>query len=219
LLFKLIMRWHLNHLQGAFISWSKVSEHERVRKRQLVRVFGKIKNRKTSIAFNTWYHTTSEMERHDLKCIQKGWMGWLGYIQRRHRLKWLLLKIGGGSIKDLAGESLRIWHLIAHKRADQERFEKSLNEARTHIAHLEARSTGLAHRFHHHHHKHFSKSSIAKIFPAWVQIVEDSKRRLKTVDRYASKREFRFLRRAYNSWNKVIKDKVRRSEERRQRAA
>ena len=115
------MRWHLNHIQEAFVRWSKVSESERVRKRQLLRVFGKIKNRKFSLAFNAWFHAVSEMETHDLKCVEKGWMGWMAYIQRRHRLKWLLLKVGGCSVKDLARESFKIWHLVAHKRADQER--------------------------------------------------------------------------------------------------
>ena len=138
-MFKMLMSWHLRQIDPAFDRWSKFTESERVRRRQIVRVFSKIRNLKLSQAYNTWYHACQETKLHDLKCQEAAYMGWLSFLTRRHRLKWLLMKLCSSSIRDLARESFKIWHLVAHRRADQERFEDSIRQTRTHIAHLKAR--------------------------------------------------------------------------------
>lgn len=106
-IFNLYKSYHRRALLPAFVKWTKINEAERLRRRQLERVFGRVKNVKLSVAFNTLYHATQEMIKHDIVCVEEAFLNWLGYLERRHRLKWLLTKLGSTSLKDLARESFK----------------------------------------------------------------------------------------------------------------
>ena len=207
LLFKLYLRWHANNIGPAFILWSRVSEAGRLRKLQLTRVFRKIENLKASQAFNKWFHTTKEAEKKDAVCVAQAFLNWLDYLQRRHRMKWLLLKMSHTTLRDLSRECFKIWHLVAHRRADKNRFESQILEARTHISHLTVRSSGLASRFHSHHHRHFSVSSLAKVIAAWAELVQAAKKRMMLVERCSSKVKFRFRQQALRAWRESARRK------------
>jgi len=144
LLFKIFLRWHVHILDAAFGKWSKVNEMSHLRRLQLTRVYGKIGNRQLSRAFNKFYYVCQDEIHKELVVVEKMFLNWINFLGRRHRVRWLLLKLVGRNVNDLFRESLKMWHLIAHKMADQERFEQELNKSHTHIAHLKARSGGLA---------------------------------------------------------------------------
>ena len=206
LLFRIFLKWHVRQLDFVFEKWSKLTRHLRVQKLQLKRVYGKINNRQLSRAFNKLYHICHQAMANEHVIVEKMFVNWLSYLTRRHRVKWLLLKLVGRNINDLFRESIKIWHLVAHKMADMEKFQGELSKTHTHIAHLKARSGGLALRYHHHHHKHFYHASLEKLFDAWVDLVNTMERKRKFATHYYKKHLLRLRRKVYSEWRRVAKD-------------
>ena len=205
-LFHLYKSYHLRQLLPAFNRWCRTTDSARLRRRQLERVFGRVKNVKLSAAFNTFYHATQEMMKHDINCVEQAFLNWLSFLTRRHRLKWLLVKLVSSNIKDLARETFKMWHLLAHRMADRLRFNSHMDETRTHIAHLTARSSGLAVRFHVHHEKHFGYGSVSKIFAAWRSLVTRAKQQQKMLDHHISRRSHRLTKHVFKDWSKFTLD-------------
>ncbi|GMH84024.1 hypothetical protein TrST_g10468 [Triparma strigata] len=208
-IFYRILKRKYNSLIGpAFGQWAKSTEVDRFRNRQILRVFSKVRNLKLSVGFNTWFHYSNNEKLNDIKCVEEMWLRWMGYLIRRSRVKFLIVKMVGSSARSMARHFFKFWHYMCMRKGDLERFEQDVLKTRTHIAHLRTRSESLVDRFHYHHHKSLKPQSLQKVFSALVEYLQRVKRRGKFIEHYIKKRNYREGRKILVSWRKVTEERV-----------
>ncbi|GMH78208.1 hypothetical protein TL16_g07710 [Triparma laevis f. inornata] len=206
--FRVFKNKYKNMVGEAFGVWAKSTEVDRFRRRQITRVFSKVRHLKLSVGFNTWFHYCNNERLNYIKCVEEMWLRWMAFLIRRSRVKFLVVKLIGSSIKSLARHFFKFWHYVCMRKGDLERFEEDVLKTRTHIAHLRTRSEGLADRFHYHHHKTMKPQSLQKVFTALVEYLQQVKRRHKFIKHYIKKRGWREGRKVLVIWRKVTEERV-----------